>query len=133
NARGQPLEQRDGIMSVAFSRDGRRLLVALDNYTAQLWDVDSGKSLGPPMPCNSAERIVFTTDDRTAMLMDATGCVCSVRQPTPLSGTPERIALWFQVCTGMHLDASGAAQPLDHAGWQERRRQLAALGGPLVP
>jgi tRNA A-37 threonylcarbamoyl transferase component Bud32 len=51
----------------------------------------------------------------------------------PVEGTPERITLWAQVLTGMELDASGVARPLDAATLAERKRRLDELGGPPPP
>jgi WD40 repeat protein/tRNA A-37 threonylcarbamoyl transferase component Bud32 len=54
----------------------------------------------------------------------------------PLTGTPERIAVWLQVWTGRELRDDGGPDgfinlPADV--WQERRHRLDQLGGPPLP
>ena len=36
----------DFIRSVNFSPDGRKIVTGSDDYTAKIWDIDTGKQLG---------------------------------------------------------------------------------------
>jgi WD40 repeat protein len=68
-----------------FSRDGRRMVTASTDFaahfTAQVWDVVSGRSLGKPLPhayyvtvasfSPDASRVVTASQDKTARVWDA--------------------------------------------------------------
>jgi hypothetical protein len=45
------------------------------------------------------------------------------------SGSPVIETAWEIVSTGMALDDSGNLRALDNVEWQERRKELARLGG----
>ena len=47
---GQILAHSDGVMSVAFSPDGKTILTGSQDKTARLWDAATGRPVGPPMP-----------------------------------------------------------------------------------
>jgi hypothetical protein len=51
----------------------------------------------------------------------------------PAEGTPERIRVWAEVVTGMELDDTGTARPLDANVVAERRKRLEELGGSPLP
>lgn len=40
---------------------------------------------------------------------------------------------WVQVRTGQRLDRDGGVHVLSAAEWNQRREQLAAMGGPPLP
>jgi WD40 repeat protein len=82
----QPIEHGDSarlayIHSVAFSPDGKRLLLAFSNQTARMWDVATGQTLEPVLrhegPVWAAafspdgKTVVTASADRTARLWDA--------------------------------------------------------------
>src|SRR5439155_626487 len=70
-----------GVSSAQFSPDGQRVVTASVDWTARLWDGDTGKPVGEPMKhdeaVNSAQfgpdgqRVVTASDDWTARLWDA--------------------------------------------------------------
>jgi WD40 repeat protein/tRNA A-37 threonylcarbamoyl transferase component Bud32 len=69
------------LQSVAFSPDGKRLLTACADLNARLWDVATGKPVGPPLRHDGAVTLaIFSPDgksiltgsgDHTARLWDA--------------------------------------------------------------
>jgi WD40 repeat protein/tRNA A-37 threonylcarbamoyl transferase component Bud32 len=141
-ATGRPAEHvfRYGglIRTASFSPDGRTVLAAGgerdDVGAARLWDRATGVPLGPALEHRGGVALaVFSGDGRRLLTgsFDGTARVWDV--PAPVPGSPERVACWVEVLTGMELDANGAGRPLGADAWQERRRQLEQLGGPLRP
>jgi WD40 repeat protein/serine/threonine protein kinase len=75
----------DGVLSVAFSADGKRLLTSSYDGTARLWDVDSGRELqrfeghnwwvwsaafAPPAGSEAETRVVTAGQDGLVMVWD---------------------------------------------------------------
>ncbi len=116
------------------SPDGKALLTASADGTARLWDVATGKSLGPPLihrgPVAAA---AFSADGRVALTgsYDNTARLWPV--PAELPAKFERARLWAQVLTGMELDAGGVMQALGADAWERRRQKLREEGGPPLP
>ena len=46
---GKPLQHRDGIHSLQFSPDSRRIVTAGEDFVAQVWDVATGAAVTPPL------------------------------------------------------------------------------------
>ena len=54
----------DGVLSAAFSPDGKRIVTASEDKTARLWDAETGKPIGEPLKGHD-------------------GCVCRARRSAP--------------------------------------------------
>jgi WD40 repeat protein/energy-coupling factor transporter ATP-binding protein EcfA2 len=72
----------DGVMSAAFSPDGKRIVTASRDMTARVWDAATGKPIGEPLKGHGdvvrsaafspdGRRIVTASDDTTARIWDA--------------------------------------------------------------
>ena len=132
---GPPLPHQGVVWSVGFSPDSQMVLTGSGDRTARLWDAASGKPLGPPMrhagdvrcvafsPCG---RRVLTGNDGQKGNGSQTAALWAV--PAPIQGDAQRIAVWVQVLTGMHLDAGDGARTLDATTWRQRRQELNNLG-----
>ncbi|TXH36711.1 MAG: hypothetical protein E6Q92_11020 [Burkholderiaceae bacterium] len=80
--RGVAYPHEGPVRWAVFSPDGRRVVTASGDGTAQLWDAVSGAALGTPMKHDDwvtsaafspdGRRVVTASDDRTARLWDAT-------------------------------------------------------------
>ena len=104
---------------VAFSPDGRSVYTASADNTARRWHVPTGVPIGPtfvhkgivPSVAVHSVGIMAATGsrDRTAMLWNT---------PPARQGSPEHLAHWAQVITGMRLEESGALRVLTPTAWK---------------
>jgi len=126
------LQHRDGINTVAFSRDGGMILTGSRDRTAQLWEAATVQPIGPPLLHRSeVVAVCFGPNDETILAGSKDGTVRSWKVPTSVAGETERIVLWVQVLTGMELDKEGDIHVLDSSDWNQRCRSLEEKGGPL--
>jgi WD40 repeat protein len=112
---------------------GSRIVATTGDRAAGLWDVATGKPIGPPLEHpGTVSALHFAPDGRRL----ATCCVDDLARiwevPRPVQGEPEVIRLWVEVLTGQELDEAGDARPLPREEQEQRRRRLAELGGPPV-
>src|SRR5271165_4423774 len=76
-----PLQHKTGDYYVAFSADGRRIVTVSDDHTAQVWEADTGRPVGPPLLHKAdvysvafsadGRRVVTTSMDDTAQVWEA--------------------------------------------------------------
>jgi serine/threonine protein kinase/WD40 repeat protein len=122
-----------GTIAAAFSPDGQVALTA-GSSMVQLWEASTALPLGPQLPWDrgSVRALAFTPDGLSPLVYDNLGYRLFPMK-RPVLGDAHRIALSAQVLTGLDLDPGGAVEVLDAEAWNERRRQLDELGGPLLP
>jgi len=134
---GRRLWHPTRVAAVGFSPDGKTLLTAdngsgLDDIS-RLWDVATSEPLGPPLRRHGAYPVGFSTDGKDIFTIGEEEILRHDNLPVPVSGGKDRVTLWTQLLTGMELGKDRGIEPLDAKTWQERRRQLEALGGPPYP
>jgi WD40 repeat protein/DNA-directed RNA polymerase subunit RPC12/RpoP len=122
---GQALRHRvAGLFDVAFSPDGNSVVTA-SNAGAQLWDATSGIRIGRLMRHHNRVRAVAFSPDGEYILSGSDDTIAQFwKVPTPVEGSPDRIALWVQVIAGMGLNADGSFLGLNANAWSERRTSL---------
>src|SRR5262249_34950478 len=99
------------------------------DLTARLWDVRTGKQLGPAPGRDGAMTAAFPPGGGLAVAgRDGRIGLCNV--VPPLEGDPERGRLWGELLTRKELDRDDVIRPLGPEALQERRRRLTELGGP---
>ena len=102
-----------------------RLIATGDEAMAELWDLATGRPVGPPLDHPSpllalhfapdGRRLLTCCGDETARLWDA---------PASVSGSVERVKLRLEVLTGKELDDTGNARPLEGPELEKRRKLL---------
>jgi WD40 repeat protein len=128
---------RSPVAVAIFSPDGKTALTATNDETAQLWDVATGKPIGPPLPSGAVLELpdrdrtvaaLFRPEGKTVLIASSYSAhLWAV--PPPMGGDADRIRLWVEVATGLELDASGAVVELDANAWRHRRERLQERGG----
>ena len=87
---GPQLQHRGAVLQADFSPDGRTVVTASYDMTAQRWDVQTGAKLGPPLRHPNADngpvytakfssdgqRVVTASYDRSAQVWDARTGTC---------------------------------------------------------
>src|SRR5262249_30581458 len=125
-----PLPHPEAVSAVAFSPDGRTLATGCEDSTARFWDTRTAWPLGPPLRHPKWFMAAASTADAHSLWTAShDGSVRRSALPPAADGTPEQIAVWTQVVTGLEMDANGAVQVLGAAAWSQRRERLGALGG----
>jgi WD40 repeat protein len=122
-------------MAVAFSPDGKAVLTGSRDTTARLWNAADGTPIGPPLWHQGfVNAVVFSPDGKAVLTGSSDGMARLWHAPTVMAGDPRRIVLWTQVITGMEIrEPTSTIEFLNAPTWQDRRRQLNAMGGPPTP
>jgi WD40 repeat protein len=121
--------QPDGeIDRIAISSDGQKLLISGHDGIARLWDIPTGKQLGPSLGAR-VRPVAFTPDNRKLAVGDKEGRILLWEPSTPLQGEARQICLWVESTTRMELDSTGTIRPLTGEEVQERLRRLNEMGG----
>ena len=120
-----------GIDRFAISPDGQCVLVS-ESATkfAQVWDVATGKLLGPAPSAVGARPVAFSPDGRLLAVGSRDGRISICATPSPIEGDPERIRTWVEAVTGLELDREGVVMPLSPEARSGRADHLRDLGGP---
>jgi WD40 repeat protein len=128
------IQHESSIRRAVFSPNGKRLITASHDRTARVWDVDTGRPIGPPLqhsgPVKAAAR---SPNGKLIITGDGDGNATIWHAPPPaLEGKVERIKLWVQVITGMELTEDGRTRQLSASEWHARRKELTQHGGPFA-
>jgi len=117
---GRP-ERAELAGGMRLSPNGRLLLRG-----NQLWAVETGQSVGPPLPHeHTIHDASFRSDGQslaTAGFFDLTARIWRI--PEPLPGDVAHVQLWAEVFSGMELNEYGETISLDSQEWLRRKRQL---------
>jgi serine/threonine protein kinase len=132
---GPPLQHHDAVRAVAFSPDGKSVLTGSADKTARLWNATDGTPMGTPLRHQHiVYAVAFSPDGKTVLTGSHDNTARLWHAPTVMAGDPRRFVLWTQVITGMEIrEKTNTIEFLDAPTWQERRRQLNAMGGPPTP
>jgi WD40 repeat protein len=117
-----------GISYLALSPDGKRVLISGSDRVARLWDVSTGKQLGPSLGTR-VRPVAFTQDNHLMAAGDTDGRIVVWEPSGSIQGGPERIRIWIETLTRMELDRTGTIRGLSAEEVQERARRLQAAGG----
>ena len=69
---GEPIPTRDAVEMVAISGDGQRFITKLADETAQVWNLQTGHTVGPPLSIAPRPAVALSTDGRIALTTSLT-------------------------------------------------------------
>ncbi len=128
------LAHPDPIEDLAFSPNGELLLTAHETGSAQLWDVRTGKPVGPPAVVIGPIRAVsFTSDGKTCVCVAADGTVRRWPVRAPLA-EPDlaRLADRVDLMTGQRLDDEHGLDFVSTDRWNSLREKLVGEGSTAL-
>jgi WD40 repeat protein len=125
--------------AIAFSHAGRLLITGCDG-AARLWDVVTGKQIGPPhfhdlfhVPnpdrwvAGQTRSVEFSPDDRRVLTAGADHSIRIWPVLIPLAGDVDGITSQIESQTIMELDSAGAPGDLDLPSWHARRSRAGGI------
>jgi WD40 repeat protein len=129
------LDTRGNLRDLKFTADGKTMLTVNSEGVVRLWDARTLQPLGPEMPHQGKGHDITIAINKpgTHFLVHDQAGTHLYPMPVPVPANVKRILLWAQVLTGVELDAQGQTKVLTADQWQQRKKKLAALGGPPLP
>ena len=121
------VQPEGGIDRFSLSHDGKRVLISGADKLARLWDVATGKQLGPSLGTR-VRPVAFTRDDHLMAVGDLEGRIVFWEKSEPLPGSSERIRLQLETLTRMELDRLGTVRLLKNEDVSKRMTQLENTG-----
>ena len=88
---------------------------------ARLWDLATGKPIGPPVLSHGATAVAASPDGRLLAAGGAYGRVVLKEMPRPFEGDPAHVRAHVEGVTGLELDDRGGVRELSP---EEIRRRL---------
>jgi WD40 repeat protein len=107
-----PFLSEGGVKGAAFHPDGRTILTSAVDGVARLWDVTTGKLLGPPLGRNASGPVAFRPDGRSLVVGGLDGSIAVWPAPEALTGPAEQLRREVEVLAGMELDGQGVIRTL---------------------
>jgi len=121
------------MFGLAFSADGKTVATGAWDGTARLWDVATGKRLGPPLVHQRTVRdVAFSPDSKTLLTASFDRTARSYLLPTPIEGSVDQVILSIEALTGMTLDEDGLFRDLDADSWNHKRQGLSQINSREV-
>jgi WD40 repeat protein len=116
-----PVHPEGGIGSAAFSPDGHSIVIAGKDGVCRLWDVVTGKQLGPPLDRLGPGPVAFSPTGTALAVGDRHGRIVLWHPPQPQTGTVNQLRYEIEVLTGMTLDDQDVIRPLTPTELHQRQ------------
>jgi WD40 repeat protein len=117
------------VQAAGLAPNGQWLAAAGPDHILRVWDVATGKTIGPPLPHSDLiYHIQFSPDGRQLATTCNDGFLRLWKIAAPLTGSPERIRLAVELAAERTLGPFGEVLELDTKALEQRRRRLELLG-----
>jgi WD40 repeat protein len=100
------------IQGLIFSPDGSFAASAGSDQTGRIWDVATGKQVGPALTHPYGLTRVAVRPDGRMLAFSGTGGTRLWEVPAPVAGSPQEVRHWVEQVTGLELDDQGSVRPL---------------------
>lgn len=120
-----PLDHGDvAVQEMSITPDGEALLVTTGRIEALFWNLPLNKPLGPAFPIFHHPGAICITPDGTRYLWASSENTVSEDEiPGPIQGEVEEVLKFASVVTGMTLNETNTARPIDEATWRKSFRE----------
>ncbi len=118
-----------GIHRLSFGPDGCGILISDGENRARLWDIATGKRIGPAPGQSDTPLVAFSPSGQHFAVGGKYGRIALWQSPLPMRGSAERLRLWTEALAGLELDSQEIAHPLNALQLQRRRARLHERGG----
>lgn len=109
---GKPMRHRDIIFDMRFGADGKRLVTASRDYTAQIWDAETGEPLSPSLRHESfVKSALFTLEGKKVLTYSGTSS-------NLITGSLDYLGPWTD---DAHVWDSENGKSLGHAGGESNK------------
>jgi WD40 repeat protein len=117
------------VQAAGLAPKGQWLAAAGTDHILRVWDLATGKTIGPALPhADSVFHIQFSPDGRQLATTCHDGFLRVWKIAAPLQGSPERIRLTVELAAERTLGPFGEVLELDAKALEQRRRRLELLG-----
>jgi WD40 repeat protein len=114
----------DKVQAVAVSRHGRLFATGTKAHEARLWDVESGRPVGPPLRhAEEVHSLGVTADGHYLFSGSWDGTVRRWPIPSAKTGSLDELRLWLEIHNGQRMDASDDITTLTMEEWEAQVRK----------
>jgi WD40 repeat protein len=119
------------VWGLTASADAARVVTASYDRTARVWDAATGKPLAPPFfHEKGVSDVVYSPDGKRVLTGSWDWSARLWLVPEPVPDEVERVTVWAETMTGLHIGPTGSSDLLTAEEWNQRKRRLDELGGP---
>jgi WD40 repeat protein len=128
-----PILHAAQIWRVAANNTETRIVTASADKNALIFDLETGRSISPPLSHHEGvSDAAFSPDGKHVLTGSWDGTARLWDVPEPLPDEADRIMVWVETLTGLRVGPTVTGDLLPAKEWEDRKKALDKLGGPLL-